>query len=39
MLNYIDAYVFMKDADGRYIYANSKVCEVLQYCPASDGMT
>jgi diguanylate cyclase (GGDEF)-like protein/PAS domain S-box-containing protein len=31
ILNHVDAYVFMKDADGRYIYANSKVCEVMQY--------
>jgi len=32
ILNHVDAYVFMKDAEGRYIfYANSKVCEVMQY--------
>lgn len=31
ILNHVDAHVFMKDAGGRYLYANSKACEVLRH--------
>ena len=31
VLKHVDAHVFMKDAAGRYLYANPKVCEALQH--------
>lgn len=30
VLNHVDTHIFIKDADGRYLYANPKVCEGLQ---------
>ncbi len=30
VLNHVDTHIFIKDADGRYLYANPKVCETMQ---------
>jgi diguanylate cyclase (GGDEF)-like protein/PAS domain S-box-containing protein len=31
ILKHVDAHIYMKDAAGRYLYANPKVCETLQH--------